>query len=169
MCGCVWVCVQLKWPWGATMMRLDRYSEALQNYFCYRRWCWLSVSAHTAHSSWDKVSALYADFRRMRMCMQLSATCFPVTVRANDNQTGLSVTSARGRGGGLSGANKHILENTARVSYHQNTKSVRGRDVFFKAQWKTFRRNSLQPKSHFEVYSKLISNCLKLNVFSLME
>lgn len=46
--------------------------------------------------------------------MQPAAICFSVMVRPNDSQTGHSVTQLAVRGGGLSGAKKPALENTAR-------------------------------------------------------
>lgn len=60
---------------------------------------------------------------RRRMCMQLTAMCFSVMVRANDSQTAFSVISAHSEGWGLSGSKKHALENTARechtIKYHK--------------------------------------------------
>lgn len=68
------------------------------------------------------------------MCMQLTAMCFSVMVRANDSQTAFSVISAHSEGWGLSGAKKHALENTARechtIKTSQNALSSSESDIF---------------------------------------
>lgn len=68
------------------------------------------------------------------MCMHPTSMWFSVMVWANDSSALLSVTSSCRRGGGLSGATKHALENMAMechiIKTSQKTPKAGRNDVF---------------------------------------